>query len=111
MPKLIHFLRKLVRETITIELKDDTVVCGSLVGVDSAMNTHVRNVLITRPFKTEQESLESMTVRGSSIRYILLPQTINLELLLSEPPKVPKGQQQMKEEKETKTIKFQQRKF
>ena len=107
--KLIQFLRKLVRETIDIELKDDTVIRGSVVGVDSAMNTHVRNVLITRPSKKETETLESMTVRGSSIRYIILPQTINLDLLLKEEaPKEPKIPQP---KDETKSIRFQQRKF
>ena len=85
--KLVHFLRKLVRENVQIELKDNTVINGTVVGVDSAMNTHVRLVLIKRPGQPE-ERLENMTIRGAQIRYVLLPESINLgTLLVDDSPK------------------------
>lgn len=85
--KLVQFLRKLVRETVTIELKDFTVMRGTVVGVDSAMNTHLRLVTIQRPGHDE-ESLENVTIRGSSIRYVHLPDVINLgTLLVDDRPK------------------------
>lgn len=85
--KLVHFLRKLVRENVSIELKDNTVVNGTVVGVDSAMNTHVRLVHIQKPGQQE-ERLENMTIRGAQIRYVILPDSINLgTLLVDDSPK------------------------
>lgn len=80
--KLVHFLRKLVRESVTIELKDNTVIEGTVVGVDSAMNTHLRLVTIKRNDDDKAENVENMTIRGSEIRYVILPDTINLGTLL-----------------------------
>lgn len=87
--KLVHFLRKLVREDVTIELKDNTVIRGTVVGVDSAMNTHVRLVRIKKPGPGQQEErLDNMTIRGAQIRYVILPESINLgTLLVDDSPK------------------------
>ena len=37
--KLVRFLMKLKNETVTIELKNGTIVVGSVNGVDIKMNT------------------------------------------------------------------------
>jgi len=89
--KLIHFLRKLVGYSLTIELKDDTIMRGKCTAVDSSMNTHVRNVTIMRPHGQES-FVESITIRGDSIRYIEIPNDINMAALLSSPP-VPNNSQ------------------
>ncbi|OHT16818.1 LSM domain-containing protein [Tritrichomonas foetus] len=110
--KLVHFLRKLVRENVQIELKDNTIINGTVVGVDSAMNTHVRLVQIKRPGQPE-ERLENMTIRGASIRYVILPEVINLGTLLVDdrPKKTRIRHGESKEEADRKPKLFNQRKY
>lgn len=45
--KLVKFLQKLNRENVTIELKNGTVVSGTVVGVDATMNAHLKKVKMT----------------------------------------------------------------
>ena len=45
--KLVKFLMKLKNETVTIELKNGTIVVGSINGVDIRMNTFLENVRLT----------------------------------------------------------------
>jgi small nuclear ribonucleoprotein D1 len=45
--KLVKFLQKLNREQVTIELKNGTVIQGTVVGVDATMNCHLKKVTIT----------------------------------------------------------------
>ncbi|VDO15656.1 unnamed protein product, partial [Brugia timori] len=77
--KLVRFLMKLAHESVTIELKNGTLVTGTIVGVDVAMNTHLRTVKMTLKNR-EPVSLDSLSIRGSflgnNIRYIILPDTI-----------------------------------
>lgn len=110
--KLVHFLRKLVRETVTVELKDNTVIKGTVVGVDSAMNTHLRLVHIKAPGQ-EEKRLENLTIRGASIRYVILPDVLNLDTLLVDdsPTKTRMRHGESKEEKDRKPVLFQQRKW
>ncbi|VDN84024.1 unnamed protein product, partial [Brugia pahangi] len=88
--KLVRFLMKLAHESVTIELKNGTLVTGTIVGVDVAMNTHLRTVKMTLKNR-EPVSLDSLSIRGNNIRYIILPDTIPLDTLLvdDEPRKKP----------------------
>lgn len=45
--KLVKFLQKLNREQVTIELKNGTVIHGTVVGVDATMNCHLKKVKVT----------------------------------------------------------------
>jgi small nuclear ribonucleoprotein D1 len=85
--KLTRFLQKLANETVTIELKNNTTVTGTVVGVDVAMNTHLRAVkLSVRGAKPKH--LDNMSVRGNTIRFFILADSLNLDqLLIDDTPK------------------------
>ena len=109
--KLVRFLMKLNNETVVIELKNGTVVVGTVtgkfnrhhlkqnlidfsVGVDMSMNTHLKAVKLTVKGR-EAVALDHLTIRGNNIRYFLLPESLPLEtLLVDDAPKVRNKKQQ-----------------
>lgn len=72
---------KLNNETVTIELKNGTVVQGTITGVDISMNTYLRNVKSTIKGKNPVRH-DFLSIRGNNIRYYILPDTLNLDTLL-----------------------------
>ncbi len=85
--KLVRFLMKLKNESVTIELKNGTIITGTIVGVDVRMNTHLTNVKMIIKGKNPV-SLEQLTIRGNNLRYFILPETLPLDnLLVDEGPK------------------------
>lgn len=72
---------KLTNETVSIELKNGTVVMGTISGVDVAMNTHLKHVTIMPKGKPGMP-VDNMSVRGSNIRCYILPDSLNLDTLL-----------------------------
>ncbi|KAM9952598.1 hypothetical protein ACTFIW_003201 [Dictyostelium discoideum] len=86
--KLVRFLMKLHNETVTIELKNGTIVQGSVAGVDVSMNTHLKTVKLTLKGKNPV-NLDTLSIRGNNIRYFILPESLNLgTLLVDDTPKV-----------------------
>ncbi|KAL4139275.1 Small nuclear ribonucleoprotein SmD1b [Phytophthora ramorum] len=79
--KLVRFLMKLSNETVTIELKNGTIVHGTITGVDISMNTHLKAVKMTVKGKNPV-TLDSLSIRGNNIRYYILPDSLNLDTLL-----------------------------
>ncbi|KAG3055668.1 hypothetical protein PC121_g15643 [Phytophthora cactorum] len=79
--KLVRFLMKLSNETVTIELKNGTIVHGTITGVDISMNTHLKAVKMTVKGKNPV-NLDSLSIRGNNIRYYILPDSLNLDTLL-----------------------------
>ena len=77
---------KLPNETVTIELKNGTVVRGTITGMDVRMNTHLKKVKYT-PKGKETQAMDSMSLRGNTIRYFALPDSLNLDTLLVDEPK------------------------
>lgn len=89
--KLVRFLQKLANETVVLETKNDMSIQGTVVGVDMSMNTHLKNVKVTRKNQSAI-GMDHLTVRGSSVRYVILPDSIPLDtLLIDEAPKKAKA--------------------
>ncbi|KAI5118486.1 hypothetical protein M0805_003518 [Coniferiporia weirii] len=88
--KLVRFLMKLNNETITIELKNGSVIHGTITGVDMQMNTHLKTVKMTMRNRDPQ-SLDSLSIRGNNIRYFVLPDALPLDTLLVDDAPKPKG--------------------
>ncbi|ELP94416.1 small nuclear ribonucleoprotein sm D1, putative [Entamoeba invadens IP1] len=79
--KLTRFLMRLTNEVLTIELKDGSIVTGTVVGVDNYMNIHLKVVQLT-PKGKNPITLDQSTIRGNNIRNIILPETLNLDTYL-----------------------------
>ena len=80
-PAVLRFLMKLSNESVTIELKNGTVISGTITGVDIAMNTHLKKVKLV-PKGGKSTAFDHLSVRGSNIRYFILPDNLNLDTLL-----------------------------
>lgn len=79
--KLVKFLMKLTNETVTIELKNGTVIIGTITGVDISMNTHLKSVKMTVK-GYDPVNLDHLTIRGNNIRYFFLPDELTLDSFL-----------------------------
>ncbi|KZT62511.1 Sm-like ribonucleo protein [Calocera cornea HHB12733] len=88
--KLVRFLMKLNNETVTIELKNGSVVHGTITGVDVQMNTHLKTVKLSSRNR-EPSALDSLSIRGNNIRYFILPDSLPLDTLLVDDAPKPKG--------------------
>ena len=86
--KLVRFLMKLSGETVTIELKNGSVATGTVAGVDIAMNTHLKKVKFAAGGGANAKHLDALSIRGNNIRFVILPDSLNLEqLLVDDSPK------------------------
>jgi len=75
-------LNKINNENITIELKNGLLVNGILFKTDNKMNFFLKNVRIYT--KTSIPSYESsIYVRGNTIRYIFIPEWLNIDFLFT----------------------------
>ncbi|KAJ4169501.1 Sm snRNP core protein Smd1 [Fusarium falciforme] len=88
--KLVRFLMKCANETVTIELKNGTIVHGTISSVSPQMNTALRNVKMTIKGQ-DPVSLDTMNIRGSTIRYFILPDSLPLDTLLIDDAPKPKN--------------------
>ncbi|DAA78895.1 small nuclear ribonucleoprotein [Trichophyton mentagrophytes] len=88
--KLVRFLMKCANETVTIELKNGTILHGTIASVSPQMNTALRTVKMT-PKGRDPISLDSINIRGSTIRYYILPDSLPLDTLLVDDQPKPKN--------------------
>lgn len=88
MGVLCRFLMKLSHETVTIELKNGSVVHGTIAGVDVSMNTHLKSVKMTPYRGATPVQMDQLSIRGNNIRYVILPDALAIDtLLLDDAPK------------------------
>ncbi|KAG5930618.1 mRNA splicing protein smd1 [Claviceps africana] len=88
--KLVRFLMKCANETVTIELKNGTIVHGTISSVSPQMNTALRTVKMTVKGQ-DPIALDTMNIRGSTIRYFILPDSLPLDTLLIDDAPKPKN--------------------
>lgn len=79
---LVRLLMQLGGETVDIELKNGTVVRGTVTAVDPNMNTHLKDVSITVKNRNPA-TLDFLSVRGANVRYFVLPESANVDQLLA----------------------------
>ncbi|EPY32386.1 small nuclear ribonucleoprotein D1 [Strigomonas culicis] len=80
---LVSFLQQLRGSHVEIELKNSQIVSGEVTFVDSNMNTYLKNVKITSKSKNPVEAEEYM-VRGSTIRYVIMPESLDPKAVLEK---------------------------
>lgn len=111
MNRILRFLMKLNNETVTIELKNGCIVHGTITGsvhpyhhpilsthsthplnpgVDMQMNTHLKTVKMTMRNR-DPTTLDSLSIRGNTVRYFVLPDALPLDTLLVDDAPKPKG--------------------
>ncbi|CRK41703.1 hypothetical protein BN1708_008532, partial [Verticillium longisporum] len=88
--KLVRFLMKCANETVTIELKNGTIVNGTISSVSPQMNAALRIVKMTTKGQ-DPIALDTMNIRGSTIRYFILPDSLPLDTLLVDDAPKPKN--------------------
>ena len=81
---------KCQNETVTVELKNGTIAYGTITSVSPVMNVALKSVRMT-PKGRETQSLDTMTIRGNTIRYIILPDSLPLDTLLIDDAPKPKN--------------------
>jgi small nuclear ribonucleoprotein D1 len=80
---------KLNTESVTVELKNGTVIQGTITGVDMSMNIHLKTVKMTVKNKPQPQQVDQMSVRGNTVRYVILPENLPLDtLLIDDRPKI-----------------------
>ncbi|CAG8153085.1 unnamed protein product [Penicillium salamii] len=81
---------KCANETVTVELKNGTILHGTITSVSPQMNTSLRTVKMT-PKGRDPVSLDTINIRGSTIRYYILPDSLPLDTLLVDDAPKPKN--------------------
>ena len=79
--KIGYILQKVINENITIELKNGIVICGTVMSSDKFMNIFLKNVK-KRNMIENNLNLDSLSIRGNMIRYLILPVWINFDSVL-----------------------------
>lgn len=72
---------RIINETITVELKNGIILHGTLLHSDKLMNLYLKKVkkINNSAFNL---NLESISIRGNTIRYVILPIWINFDSIL-----------------------------
>eukprot|EP00919_Chromeraceae_sp_WS-2016_P013184 GHVR01030825.1.p1 GENE.GHVR01030825.1~~GHVR01030825.1.p1 ORF type:complete len:106 (+),score=20.24 GHVR01030825.1:25-342(+) len=85
MQLFFTFFQTLVERSalVTVELKNDMLITGTLISVDQYLNIKLDNVQVNDPDKFPHlVSVKNCFVRGNVVRYIHLPtQDVDTDLL------------------------------
>nr|UXY87604.1 small nuclear ribonucleoprotein D1 [Cryptomonas curvata] len=78
---LTTFLSRIINESITVELKNGSILHGILLKSDNFMNLYLKKVKKNDVLKSNL-NLENISIRGNMIRYIILPIWVNFDSIL-----------------------------
>lgn len=81
--KIKSLFKELKNEIVTVELKNGIILNGLIVNVDSYMNVYLKHV--KRSIKGKISNIiPTISVRGSRIRFIILPDWVNFDIVLKK---------------------------
>lgn len=88
------FFKSLVGKEVTVELKNDLAITGTLHSVDQYLNIKLDNVKVVNEDKfPHMLSVRNCFVRGSVVRYVQLPQSaVDTEILHESTRREARGQ-------------------
>uniref|UniRef100_A0A061QZT7 Sm domain-containing protein n=1 Tax=Tetraselmis sp. GSL018 TaxID=582737 RepID=A0A061QZT7_9CHLO len=75
---LVSVLVAFQEVVVVVELRNETLVKGTLDEADQFMNVHMSNVTLT-PFQGPKRKLDNIFIKGRNIRMVHLPHKINCE--------------------------------
>lgn len=77
------FFKTLVDQEVTVELKNDIEIKGTLKSVDQYLNLKLDNIVCTNEIKYPHlTSVKNLFIRGSTVRYIhMSPSAVDCTLL------------------------------
>lgn len=81
--KLVNFLMKLQNEVVQVELKNGTTVKGTILSVSPAMNINMKDATMVIPNR-DTTKLDHITIRGSQVRLVLLPDELDCDAILQD---------------------------
>lgn len=81
--KLVRLLMKLNNETVEVELKNGTIIKGTILTVSPTMNIVLKDVKMTVKHR-DSKQVEYISIRGNHVRHIVLPDALNFDQLLQE---------------------------
>ena len=81
--KLVRFLSRMRGESVGVELKNGSVMQGTVSGIDGSMNTHLKRVSVTARGGNPSR-LDTLSVRGNTVRYYVLPESLDVDALLKD---------------------------
>lgn len=71
---LSSFFKTLTQQTVTVELKNDISIRGTLKSVDQYLNIKLDDVVVLDELKYPHlSSVKNIFIRGSVVRYVHLP--------------------------------------
>lgn len=77
------YFKTLVGKEVTVELKNDLAIAGTLHSVDQYLNIKLNNIhVINEQRYPHMKSVRNCFIRGSVVRYLQLPaNSVDVELL------------------------------
>ncbi|CAK0784194.1 U6 snRNA-associated Sm-like protein LSm2 [Coccomyxa viridis] len=77
------YFKTLVGKEVTVELKNDLAIAGTLHSVDQYLNIKLYNIrVINEQLYPHMKSVRNCFIRGSVVRYLQLPpNSVDVELL------------------------------
>jgi len=77
------YFKTLVGKPVTVELKNDLSIAGTLVSVDQYLNIKLENTRVTDEERyPHMRSVNNCFIRGSVVRYVQLPEgAVDVDIL------------------------------